>query len=224
MTPQNTVITDGIYADDVAVWQMAKAIGADSITTNIENGKLIVDFATNPVASELSKVTLKFNGAEVKDMLSNPQIGSNGHTVTFDIDYSKLTLSSVYSVVLPSGFTDVNGQVSYFAAEKEFTTPKSVDVYIDSYEVTAPTSSGAGVSVELVNASAAKSAWVVMAVYGKYNELISLDQKTVTVNKTENVELNVTADCTGAEQIRVYVWDSPETMNPLQKNELVWHK
>ena len=223
-TPQGTVITDGIYIDDVAVWQMRNAIGTDSVTTDIENGKLIVDFATNPVLEELSKIALKYNGSEIPNALLNPQIKANGHTVEFDIDYSTLALSSVYTVEIPTGFKDVNGQINISTVSAEFTTPKSTNIYIDSYTVTAPSAEGAGVSVQLANAAAAKSAWVVMAVYGKYNELIAIDENTVNVDKTGTVNLSVTENCANAEQIRIYVWDAPETMNPLQRNELAWSK
>ena len=227
VTPNGTHLTQGILADDVEVYQMENAVGISKIETDLDNGKLLVDFATNPLESELSKVALKYNGTEVKNALSNPQVKANGYTVSFDIDYTALALSSEYTVAIPAGFRDVNDQKRLSFAEKPFTTPKSTTVYIDNKTVTtAPSATGAKVDVTLGNASSSKSTWVVMAVYGKYNELIALDEKTVTVEKgvPMPLSLEVTADCSKAEEVRIYVWDSPDTMNPRQKNELAWTK
>lgn len=223
VTPQGTVITDGIYIDNISIWQMTNKIGIDSVEFDGQNQKVKVNFATSINESELSKVQMMFNGKDVTSLITARELADNAYEATLTVDYSSMALSSDYSIELPTGFADINGQISMETASAVFTTPKSRNVYVKSYTLTAPTSTGASANVILDTVKAeAESAWVVMAVYGNYNELIAIDDKAVTADGETPVDLSVSSDCSAAKEVRIYVWNSPDEMVPLQKNELVW--
>lgn len=223
ITPQGTVITDGIYIDNISIWQIKNKIGIDSVEFDGQNQKVKVNFATSINESELSKVQMTFNGTDVTSLITAHELADNAYEATLTVDYSSMALASDYTIELPTGFTDINGQIAMENVRAVFTTPKSRNVYIKSYTLTAPTSTGAAVNVILDTVKAeAENAWVVMAVYGNYNELIAIDDTTVTADGETTVDLSVSSDCSAAKEVRIYVWNSPNNMVPLQKNEIVW--
>lgn len=223
VVPNGTNITDGVFVDDVKLYQMTNAIAIDNLYYDAETEEAVIDFATNVNADQLSKITLKLNGIDVSSLITTRTVEANAHVVRLGIPFENLAISTEYAIAVPSGFADANGQILKTAIEQTFTTPKSKSVYVDTYTFTAPTTAGASMNVTINNSGADTSAWVVMAVYGEYNELIALDDVSFdVVNSEQNFDLSVTADCSKAKEVRLYVWDSAQTMVPLQKNELIW--
>ncbi len=225
VVPNGTNITDGVFVDDVKMWQMTNAIAVNSFRYDAETEEVVIDFATNVAEDQLSKITLKMNDTDVSSLITGYSVEANGRVARLAVPLANLAISTEYTVTVPKGFADLNGQSSMAAIEGTFTTPKSKSVYVDTYTAPEPSTTGATMNVTINNSGADSSAWVVMAVYGQYGELIAIDSATFdVVNSEQTFDLSVDKDCSKAKEVRLYVWNSSSDMVPLQKNELVWSK
>lgn len=209
--------------DNVKYWQMEKEIGIDEIRTDAAEGKIYIDMSTNAVENEISKLCLKHNGTDVSNLITNRAVDKCGYTIILDVDFSKLALLSEYTIEVPFGYKDVNGQSAISSVSRAFTTPKSTSVYVESSNVTAaPSQQGMKASVTLNNVAAERDVWVIAAVFGEYNQMLAVDEKNIKVAGQTEVSFSSADDCSGAKEMRIFVWDSQETMRAVQKNEILW--
>ncbi|MEG2584357.1 MAG: hypothetical protein RSA27_07615, partial [Oscillospiraceae bacterium] len=139
--------------------------------------------------------------------------------------YFNMVIGGEYSVELPVGFTDMNEQFIKEIYKKNFIASSPKAVYIDDSltTFTAPSASGASASVTFkTEESIAKNAWVSMAVFGAYNELISIDTKNISVLEPFKADFSVATDCSNATKIMIFSWDSENGMVPYEKSKMIW--
>ncbi len=217
------MVVKSILLDNVKYWQMEKDIAVDEIRTDASEGKIYVDMSTNVDENEISKLCLKHNGTDVSDLITNRAVDKYGYTIILDVDFSKLALMSEYTIEVPFGYKDANGQSAISSVSRAFTTPKSTDVYMADSNVTVePSQQGMKASVTLNNVAAAKDVWVVAAVFGEYNQMLAVDEKSVNVAGQTEVSFLSDDDCGGAKEMRIFIWDSKDTMKVVQKSEIIW--
>ncbi|MEG2670291.1 MAG: hypothetical protein RR957_07470, partial [Oscillospiraceae bacterium] len=222
---KGTKITNGVYFDNAEIYQMEKLIGIKSMSFNETSGELFIDFETNINASELDKIILKHSNENVTNLITSRRILSNAHNAILNLNASNMVIGGEYSVELPVGFTDMNEQFIKEIYKKNFIASSPKAVYIDDSltTFTAPSASGASASVTFkTEESIAKNAWVSMAVFGAYNELISIDTKNISVLEPFKADFSVATDCSNATKIMIFSWDSENGMVPYEKSKMIW--
>ena len=159
-------------------------------------------------------------------MITSRNIAINGYVVKFGIDFSKLAFSTDYTVKIPVGYTDINGQYMMAEESKVFTTPASFSIVNDGTAVAAtPAASGVTVNVKLKNGLGVKTgAWIIAAAYGDFNRMIGVAEKKVEVTDTYTDTLTITEDCTDAKIIKFYIWNNQTDIKPLQASTSIWTK
>ena len=222
---------DSLFIDNVKIWQCESAFGLESATYDPAEGAILVSTGTKPTQKTIDSIKLKRGETDVTSLITSRAWDDANSTLKLYVPFEKLNVSTVYTLTMPAGSTDVYDQVVTTELTTNFTTPKSKSISIKTATVTSePSKSGATVSVTLENVAInnGTSAWVIMGVYGKFNRLLGVADEEVTINTQGGTyttsNLTTSDDCSAAEEIRVFVWDAPDTIVPLQNNEIVWTK
>ncbi len=213
-----------LYVDDVKVYQVADTFELTRATYDAATGTVLVSTGSQPTDTTINNIKLMNGDADVSGSITARAWDPTNNVLKLTVPVDSLQVATDYTVVLPKNSADLYGQITSAVQEATFTTPKSWSVSLKNASVTsAPSSTGAAASIVLENGAASRDVWVVMAVYGQYNELLGVDAQTITVDGTTQPLTFTTADdCSGALNVKVFIWDGPNTMIPLQNSESIW--
>ncbi len=213
-----------LYVDDVKVYQVADVFALTEATYDISEGSILVSTGSQPTQATIDAITVKNGDTDISSLITSRVWDSTNNVLKLYVPFESLQLGTDYTVVLPKNSADLYGQMTSVAQEATFTTPMSRSVALKTATVTAaPSDTGAAASIVLENGAASRSAWVVMAVYGQYNELLGVDAQTITVDgTTEPIPFTIIDDCSDATIAKVFIWDSQNSMIPLQNSSIIW--
>ncbi len=227
-TPQATVV-NGIYVDDLKIWQIKNDIGVEAISLDPDAGKLTLKYNTRMAKTEAEKAVLKLGNTVLTNVLSNAAVQQDPHIVVYDVDMERLAFSTAYTIELPANTVDENGQVAYDVISVPYTTPTSFTISV----LGAPVITNAGtakpdVDFTLQNISNREgTVWAVVAAYDDENMMLdsASDNIFVDANGTTLVNnLEFTKDCSDADSIRLYVWETKASLKTVQRSVEVWHR
>ena len=140
------------------------------------------------------------------------------------ITVSKLLTNTEYTLKL-DGLFNKDGRTSNGAlTDITVKTTKSDTVYVSGEPVITADESGLSATVIYTNCSDTKqNFWTAVALYSNDGKAVVIVPMNVTLEAGESTEKIFTSDkdCSGAVKAKVLVWDSIDTMNPLQKHEQI---
>ena len=140
------------------------------------------------------------------------------------ITVSKLSTNTAYTLTLDGLFNNDLRTSNGALVSADVTTTKSDTVCIEGTPTVTKDASGFSAAVTYKNVSSVEQTfWTAVALYKSNGEIVALEYMDISLGAGESVSKNFaeTVDCSGAVQAEVFVWDSIDTMNALQKHESI---
>ena len=140
------------------------------------------------------------------------------------ITVSKLLTNTEYTLKLDGLFNKAGRTSNGALVDTTVKTTKSDTVYVSETPVITANENGLNTTVKYTNCSDKQQKfWTAVALYENNGKIAAIVPLDVTLEVGESVEKTFTSDidCSAAVKAKVFVWDSVNTMNPLQKHELI---
>ncbi len=211
---------DTLYFDNALVYQAPQNLTAAFTQTG---NTINIAFSNAVKADQAQYITV--TNAENQAVPCNVAVSGDGLSAKVTFDKGDLTANENYKVIITPALSDKYMQfLSTSNTVYNFTAEEDKTIYLRSSDVTAPSQSGFAATVQLGNATGTStSAWVVTAVYDRYNMLLGASAKTIIVPENGIQDIfTITDDCSNAVSARIYIWDSEENMIPLQRSSAIW--
>lgn len=140
------------------------------------------------------------------------------------ITVSKLSTNTAYTLTLDGLFNNDLRTSNGALVSADVTTTKSDTICIEGTPTVTKDASGFSAAVTYKNVSSVEQTfWTAVALYKSNGEIVALEYMDISLGAGESVSKNFaeTVDCSEAVQAEVFVWDSIDTMNALQKHESI---